>query len=182
MSKNLTILFAPLDLIGPINALTAIGEVLRDRGHKVVFAVSDQWKGKLNIHGFEEEIMELSENKTNEDPAKYWSEYITKSGLFGPRLPIEKLKDLHRSGFDDLIIRPKNTEPLMVEIVDRIKPDIIICDTFFGTPSLMKSGIPWVLSMSCNPLCIDYTLDDKRIPPSCLGSTLFNLIIKYCLI
>jgi hypothetical protein len=38
-----------------------------------VFAISDNWKEKFKIYGFEEEIMELSESREIEDPSKFWA-------------------------------------------------------------------------------------------------------------
>ena len=57
----------------------------------------------------------------------------------------------------------------MEQIVDRIKPDVIIADNFIYTPSLMNCGIPWVWSISSNPLYIDYAIEDERIPPMASG-------------
>jgi UDP:flavonoid glycosyltransferase YjiC (YdhE family) len=71
MPERLTILFAPLDAVGHVNACIGIAEVLRDRGHRIVFAISDNWRQKLKIYGFEEELIELSEKATVEDPTKF---------------------------------------------------------------------------------------------------------------
>ncbi len=45
--KSLTILFAPLDGWGHINACIGLAEVLLNRGHRVVFAIDISFKGKL---------------------------------------------------------------------------------------------------------------------------------------
>ncbi len=45
MSKKLTILFSPLDGYGHVNACTGVAEALRDRGHRIVFAIDKSWKG-----------------------------------------------------------------------------------------------------------------------------------------
>jgi UDP:flavonoid glycosyltransferase YjiC (YdhE family) len=170
MHQKLTILFAPIDAVGHVNACIGIAEVLKERGHKIVFAISDMWSGKLTKYGFEEEITLFKENKTTEDPAKYWADFVKKTGFFGSIPPIEKITNM--SGFVEVINEIKNSNSRMKEIVDRVKPDVILIDGFIYMPSLMNSGIPWVWSMSCNPLAIDYAIDDERIPPSCLGLTL----------
>ncbi len=169
MPERLTILFAPLDGVGHVNACIGIAEVLRDRGHRIVFAMCDNWREKLKIYGFEEEIIELSKKVTVEDSAKFWSEYIHMAGIFGPLSPLEKIKSMAGDGFKEVIDRNKTSDPMMKEIVCRIKPDIILIDSFFCMPSLINSGIPWVWSISCNPLVIDGAIDDKRLPPSASG-------------
>ncbi len=65
-----------------------------------------------------------------------------------------------------MLNRSKTSDPILKEIVERIKPNIIVIDGFVWLPSLMNSGIPSVWSMSCNPLVFDYGMDDERLPPS----------------
>jgi len=169
MSQKLKILFAPVDAVGHVNACIGIAEILRDKGHRIVFALSDNWRGKLNVYGFEEEIIELSGNETIEDPAKYWAEILSKSGMFGSITPMLKFKNMNNNAFSQIINRVKDSEPKMKEIVNRVKPDVIVYDGLNWIPSLMNSGIPWVWSISANPLLIDYALEDDRLPPSALG-------------
>jgi UDP:flavonoid glycosyltransferase YjiC (YdhE family) len=169
MSEKLTILFAPLEFVGIVNSCIGIAEVLRNSGHRIVFAISDKWKGKLNIYGFEEEIIELEKSETVEDPAKSTAESALKSGLFGSIPPIEKIKSLNATGFRDIVEQNKIIDPIMKAIVDRIKPDIIMIENVVRMPSLMSCDIPWVWIVTCNPLLIDYGIDDQTLPPSCLG-------------
>jgi hypothetical protein len=182
MLERLTILFAPVDAVGHVYACIGIAQVLRDRGHRIVFAISDSWRQKLKIYGFEEELIELSKKVTVEDPAKFWAEHCLKAGMFGFSSPLEKIKCMAGDSFKEMLDRFKTSDPLMKEIVCRIKPDIILIDGFLWMPSLMNSGIPWVYIISGNPLLIDYTKDDKRLPPSTSGNTRFNeQRIKLCI-
>jgi len=134
-----------------------------------VFAISDNWKEKFKIYGFEEEIIELSESREIEDPAKFWAQVIVKSGVLNLLSPIEKIKNMNENFLEEMLNRSKTSDPILKEIVNRIKPNIIVIDGFVWLPTLMNSGIPWVWSMSCNPLFIDYAIDDKRLPPSTSG-------------
>ncbi len=94
--------------------------------------------------------------------------------MFGPKSPLEKIKSIGGDGLKEMMDRSKTSDPIMKEIVCRIKPDIIMIDGFFWMPSLMNSGIPWVWSMSCNPLFIASAMDDKRLPPPGSGKRRFN--------
>ncbi len=50
MYQKLTVLFAPIEGVGHVNACIGIAEVLKERGHKIVFAVSDLWsENSLNM-------------------------------------------------------------------------------------------------------------------------------------
>jgi len=168
MSENLTILFAPQEFVGVVNSCIGIAGVLRNSGHRIVFAISDKWKGKLNIYGFEEEIIELEKSETVEDPAKSSAEFVSNSGMFGSIPPIEKIKSMDATGMRDIVQQNKTLDPIMKAIVDRIKPDIIMIENAW-MPSLTSSDIPWVWIVTCNPLYIDYGMNDQTLPPSCLG-------------
>jgi len=175
MSEKLTILFAPLDFVGVVNSCIGIAEVLRDSGHRIVFAISDKWKGKLNIFGFEEEIIELEKSETVEDPAKSSAEFFSNFGMFESIPPIEKIKSLNATVIRDFVQQNKTLDPIMKAIVDRIKPDIIMIENAVRMPSLTSSDIPWVWIMTCNPLYFDYAMDDQTLPPSRLGFKLIYL-------
>jgi hypothetical protein len=128
MSEKLTILFALLEFVGVVNSCIGIAVVLRDSGHRIVFVMSDKWKGKLNIYGFEEEIIELEKSETVEAPAKSSAEFFLNSGMFGYIPPIEKIKSLNATGLRDILEQNKTLAPIMKAIVDRIKSEIIIIE------------------------------------------------------
>ena len=46
--RPLTVLFMPESAYGPTNNCIGIGDVLRRRGHRVVFAAEASWKGRLD--------------------------------------------------------------------------------------------------------------------------------------
>ena len=55
-----TIVFFPEGAFGPTNNCVGIGEVLRERGHRVVFVVEESFAGTLSERGFEERLMRLA--------------------------------------------------------------------------------------------------------------------------
>ena len=57
--RPLTILFMPESAYGPTNNCIGIGDVLRRRGHRVVFAAEASWRGRLEPLGFTEERRKL---------------------------------------------------------------------------------------------------------------------------
>ena len=54
-----TIIFFPEGAFGPTNNCVGIGEVLRERGHRVVFVIEESFAGTLSEKGFEERLMRL---------------------------------------------------------------------------------------------------------------------------
>jgi len=55
-----TIVFFPEGAFGPTNNCVGIGDVLRRRGHRVVFVVEASFAGTLAAKGFEERLMRLA--------------------------------------------------------------------------------------------------------------------------
>jgi hypothetical protein len=54
-----TVVFFPEGAFGPTNNCVGIGDVLRRRGHRVVFIVEESFAGTLEARGFEERLMRL---------------------------------------------------------------------------------------------------------------------------
>ena len=55
-----TVVFFPEGAYGPTNNCIGIGDVLRRRGHRVVFIVEESFAGALEDKGFEERLMRLT--------------------------------------------------------------------------------------------------------------------------
>src|SRR6201747_3350598 len=67
-----TIVFFPEGAFGPTNNCVGIGDVLRKRGHRVVFIVEESFAGTLDAQGFEERTMRLNPPpETEEAPGQF---------------------------------------------------------------------------------------------------------------
>ncbi len=165
MDRKLTILFSSLDCIGHVNACISIAEVLKESGHRIIFAMNQSWSGKLAEYGFEEELFSQSDRDPNKDPAKYWADIFVDSKAT-TTTPLEKTIFWRTTIFSHLINEIKILDPILREIIDRVKPDVIIIDHYFYISSIVDSSIPWVLSCSMNPL---WLIDDERTPPTGSG-------------
>ena len=60
MADTKTIVFFPEGAFGPTNNCVGIGNVLKERGHRVVFVVEESFAGTLEAKGFEEATMRLA--------------------------------------------------------------------------------------------------------------------------
>ena len=166
MSRQLTVMFAPMNMVGPINASIGMAEVLTASGHRVVFAVKSDWKGRLKALGYEEEIIGAEDQFTGKGSVdRTVNKFET---ILGTKSRIEKKKLLNIDFVEKTSKEVIEDDPLLEQIVQRVKPDVILIDHNFWFPSLMGAGIPWVLVMTCNPLAFDYVFDTK-LPPSGLG-------------
>ena len=172
MSSKLTILFAPMDGVGHVNACIGLAEPLQSRGHKIIFVVEEAYKGKLAQYGFHEELLQFGGDQ-NKKPGEAGADHLLKEGMLsGGKSSAEKMKIMIESNFLSTVVdRVIEKEPQMKTILDKHKPDIYIIDHFVGSAALLFSGKPWVFLFSGNPL---FVIHDERTPPECSGQ--FNSI------
>jgi MGT family glycosyltransferase len=153
MTDRLTFLFMPESAYGPTNNCIGIGKQLEQRGHRVVFAAEASWKGKLDLLGFEEDLVDLAPPTEGEqDAGQFWTDFITETAPEFRKPTIEQLGTVIKPIWESLIEGAKYCEPQLREILDRARPDVIVEDNVSCFPALLTHGAPWVRIMSCNPL------------------------------
>jgi MGT family glycosyltransferase len=167
---NLTVLFMPESAYGPTNNCVGIGDVLRRRGHRIVFAAEASWRGKLESLGFEEDLVELSPQpedgeESAQDPGQFWKEFIRETAPEFRKPTIEQLDTFIRPVWKELIDGARYCQPRLLQIIDRTRPDVIVEDNVVGFPALLTAGVPFVRIMSCNPL----EMKGPGIPPPFSG-------------
>lgn len=154
--RSLTILFWPESAYGPTNQCIGIGKVLLDRGHRVVFAAESSWKGRLAPLGFEEELVDLAAppegDSGDEDAGAFWKEFIRETAPEFRKPTIEQLATFIQPTFQALIDGAVYSEPRLREIIERVKPDVIVEDNVVCFPATVTADAPFVRIVSCNPL------------------------------
>ncbi|WP_030906241.1 glycosyltransferase [Streptosporangium amethystogenes] len=150
---SLTILFMPESAYGPTNNCIGIGDILRKRGHRVVFAAEASWKGKLTALGFEEDLVDLAPPAEEEqDAGQFWKDFIRDTAPEYRKSTLEQLETVTKPIWEALIDGAKYCEPRLKEIVERVQPDVIVEDNVITFPALLTAGKPFVRIVSCNPL------------------------------
>ena len=153
MSEGRTVLFMPESAYGPTNNCIGIGDILRRRGHRVVFAAEASWKGKLSALGFEEDLVELSAPPDEpQDAGQFWKDFIRDTAGEFRKPTIEQLDTWIRPVWEELIAGARYCEPQLREIVARTQPDVVVEDNVVAFPALLTAGVPFVRIVSCNPL------------------------------
>ena len=155
--RPLTVLFMPESAYGPTNQCVGIGDVLRKRGHRVVFAAEASWKGRLAPLGFEEDLVDLAppaEPVEGEEPdaGAFWKEFIRDTAPEFRKPTVQQLETFMAPTWGALIDGAKYCEPQLREIIARVQPDVIVEDNVNCFPALLTAGVPFVRMASCNPL------------------------------
>jgi MGT family glycosyltransferase len=162
---SLTVLFMPESAYGPTNNCIGIGDVLRRRGHRVVFAAEASWAGKLTALGFEEDLVHLAappeeepekgpegEPAAEQDAGQFWKDFIRDTAPEFRKPTIEQLETWVKPVWEELIGGARYAQPHLAEVVARTRPDVIVEDNVVGFPALNTAGVPFVRLVSCNPL------------------------------
>jgi MGT family glycosyltransferase len=166
MMAPLTVLFMPESAYGPTNNCIGIGDVLRRRGHRVVFAAEASWKGRLEPLGFEEDLVDLAlPSEADQDAGQFWKDFVRRTALEFRKPTIEQLDTWIRPVWEELISGARYCQSQLAGIIGRSRPDVIVEDNVVSFPALMTAGVPFVRIMSCNPL----EVTDPGIPPAFSG-------------
>ncbi|MGH3120423.1 MAG: glycosyltransferase [Streptosporangiaceae bacterium] len=175
--RPLTVLFMPESAYGPTNNCIGIGDVLRRRGHRVVFAAEASWKGRLEPLGFEEDLVDLSSpaapareqgepgQQGDQDAGAFWKEFIASTAPEFRKPTIEQLDTWIKPVWAELISGARYSQEQLAEIVARTRPDVIVEDNVICFPALLTAGVPFVRIVSCNPL----EVADPALPPAFSG-------------
>jgi MGT family glycosyltransferase len=166
--RPLTILFMPESAYGPTNNCIGIGDVLRRRGHRVVFAAEASWKGRLEPLGFEEDLVDLAPpaaDPADQGAGQFWKDFVRDTAPEFRKPTIEQLDTWVRPVWEELIGGAQYCQPQLAQIIERTRPDVIVEDNVVCFPALLTAGVPFVRIVSCNPL----EITDPGIPPAFSG-------------
>jgi MGT family glycosyltransferase len=161
-----TIVFFPEGAFGPTNNCVGIGDVLRARGHRVVFVVEESFAGTLDAKGFEERLMRLAPAPDRpEEPGQFWKDFIRDTAPVFRESTIDQLRDFIAPTWEALLDGARYVDERLAEILDELHADAIVEDNVCAFPAIPASGRPWVRIVSCNPL----EVKDPALPPPFSG-------------
>jgi MGT family glycosyltransferase len=161
-----TIAFFPEGAYGPTNNCVGIGDILRRRGHRVVFIVEESFAGALEAQGFEERLMRLAPPPEEpEVPGQFWKDFIRETAPVFRKPTIEQLGEFIAPTFQALVDGAVYVDDRLREIIGELEPDVIVEDNVVAFPALPACGRPWVRIVSCNPT----EVRDPDVPPPFSG-------------
>ncbi|MHA0287656.1 glycosyltransferase [Mycobacterium sp. C3-094] len=164
----LTIMFWPESAYGPTNQCIGLASILRDRGHRIVFAAESSWAGKIAPFGFVEELVDLAEpapDAGEEDAGAFWTQFIAETAPEFRKPTIEQLSTFIQPTFQALIDGARYCEPRLRDIIAVHQPDVIVEDNVVLFPALVTAGVPFVRIVSCSPL----EIPGPDVPPPFSG-------------
>ena len=160
-------LFMPESAYGPTNNCIGVGNILLQRGHTVIFAAEASWEGRLETLGFVEDLVHLAPpaepdpDAAPEAAGQFWIDFIRDTSPVFRQPTIEQLTGFIQPTWQALIDGAMYCQPQLQEIIERQRPDVIIEDNVNAFPALVTAGVPFVRSVSCQPL----EMKGADIPP-----------------
>ncbi|CAG2106099.1 unnamed protein product [Medioppia subpectinata] len=135
-----------------------IGESLVRAGHRVMFLVKEQWRGRFTKYGIEEV---LYENVPDDNEAAKHMALLKMIGFLPDGSPLDKMVAYYTHWLPSVVDKWPKTDEMIESYIAKLHPDVIVIDNTVYSPAVAKSGIPWVLICSSNPLRL---IDDERTP------------------
>jgi len=164
--RSCTVVFFPEGAFGPTNNCVGIGDVLRRRGHRVVFVVEESFAGTLATKGFEERLMRLGPPAAEpEAPGQFWKDFVRDTAPVFRQSTLDQLASFIAPTWQALIDGARYVDQRLEEIFGELAPDVIVEDNVCAFPAIGASGLPWVRVVSCNPL----EVKDPALPPPFSG-------------
>jgi UDP:flavonoid glycosyltransferase YjiC (YdhE family) len=168
VSDRPTVVFFPEGAFGPTNNCVGIGQVLRERGARVVFVVEESFAGTLEAQGFEEALMRLKpapDDSVPVTPGQFWKDFVRETAPEFRKPTIEQLEGFVLPVWQELVDGARYVDERLREIFAEVRPDVIVEDNVVGFPAVVSADAPWVRIVSCNPL----ELKDAALPPTFSG-------------
>src|SRR6201996_5200096 len=120
-----TVVFFPEGAFGPTNNCVGIGDVLRRRGHRIVFIVEESFAGTLEAQGFEERTVRLGPPpETEEAPGQFWKDFIRDTAPVFRKSTIDQLTEFIAPTFQALIDGSRYVDAELVEIIGGPQPEL----------------------------------------------------------
>ena len=143
METPRTIVFFPEGAYGPTNNCVGIGDVLRRRGHRVVFVVEESFVGTLEARGFEERLMRLGPPPAEpEVPGQFWKDFIRDTAPEFRKPTIEQLGSFLQPTWQALIDGAWYVDPRLAEIFGELEPDVIKGWIYKRAQNWAGAGVP----------------------------------------
>lgn len=165
-SKRPTVVFFPEGAYGPTNNCVGIAQVLREKGARVVFILEESFAGAMQPRGFEERLMRLTPApEVPEVPGQFWKDFIRETAPEYRKSTFDQLETVIAPIWGELIGGARYVDDRLREILDEVRPDVVVEDNVVAFPAIVAHGAPWVRIVSCNPL----ELKDPALPPTFSG-------------
>ena len=166
-------MFHSIEGTGHLNACIGFAQVLKERGHDIVFVINETLTKNVENFGYrvlplKQAVPENNEGyKLSSNPAEDFAKKMKESGLFSNQSPLQKLVSFRENNKKSNMMAGMmqlmtgfNTQ--IEKYLQQEQPDAWIHDQFIVFPAVYKANIPWILICSAAPL---QYYNSQQLPP-----------------
>lgn len=139
---------------GHINSCAGIAKSLSDFGNEVIFAIPQpcSWLVEKYVNFLTIQLYPDPEMSKVDDIQTKWGELMQKMAPVFKLNPYDQLEVIETRGHLAFIRFAKLAATVIHDLINSIKPDIIIFDSLMYSPIIANCGLPWIAMYSPNPL------------------------------
>ncbi|OTF76552.1 hypothetical protein BLA29_004746 [Euroglyphus maynei] len=162
------ILFMANDFVGPQNACIGLAQSLRQRGHRTLFCLRQEFFNRFLANGFDkQDLLELTSSTTqkDDDSLQFLIEKVREFGFATGMTPLEKVRQIKQVN----LVKTTFEDPLgqidgqLKNYLQKIQPDLIIYDGEVIPPAILFwPNCPWIYLFCSNPIGL---FDSDQLPP-----------------
>ncbi|MFQ5933805.1 MAG: glycosyltransferase [Dehalococcoidia bacterium] len=165
MAAPKTIVFFPGSIYGPILNCIGIGDVLKQKGARVVFVVHEPFKEELEGRGYEVAPLKARPRSEEEQSDYSYKDYIRNVAPHFRETSFQQIPTLTEPSWAGMTRDPPPAQDQLERIFQQFKPDVIVQDYVVAYPAVHTSGVPFVRIVSCVPT----EMRDPKVPPTFSG-------------
>ena len=135
---------------GHVNTFLGIAHYFEQAGHSIYFAIRNSMKCLVDSYGYNVVNFDVEGENATDDHQKKWGKFISDNcKIFRENSQFIKLLPLF---VQEILSYNKLVDDTMYELIQKVKPDLIVYECFIPLASILKSGVPHVNVHSANPL------------------------------
>lgn len=165
MTRSPTIALFPEASFGAALNCVGIAQELRRLGATPVFICHAGFTGVFDEYGFKEFHLPAPAQTTSQTIADYWQNFINTHLPHFNLDPLAQLPTYVAPTWDAIVDTAEAAEAGLTELLNRIRPDLIVLDNVIMFPAIANASCPWVRVVSC----AETELPDANVPPYLSG-------------
>jgi len=175
--KKLKIMCHALDATGHIMPTMGMAQSLQARGHEIIFLVNEAIADLVRSFGFPnvQTLRVTNPHNFSDNPGRDIGRMLIETGYLSDKSSLEKLPllvcDKEKNFLDTCFRVLADFNPQIEEAIERERPDVFIIDHMYFPPALGKFNLPWVFTLSAQPLTL---YDSPDLPPTFSGEYSFK--------
>lgn len=162
MTDGPTIALFPEASFGAALNCVGIAQALRARGARPVFICHPGFNGVFAEYGFEEHHLPDDNVSNGED---YWQAFINTHLSHFRQDALTQLDTYVAPTWDAIVDTVETVEDALADLLEVIRPDVILLDNVIMFPAIARAGCPWVRVVSC----AETEIPDANVPPYLSG-------------